>query len=203
MGRTSDARDRLLDSARELIYERGYTAAGVSEVCQRAGVNKGSFYHFFPSKQALAVEVLDGFATEAREFLASSVDPAAGGTPLERLRRYIVAVAHRQREDRQSCGAVRGCLLGNLALEMSTQDTVIRERVAQELDHQVAVFAGLLEEAMEVGEIPPGDPHQAARALVAFLEGVTLFAKAHNAPGLIEGMASEALRLVGATPMQA
>lgn len=59
MGRTSDAKDRLIAAAMELMYARGYTAVGVQEICDRAGVNKGSFYHFFPSKQALVLAVIE------------------------------------------------------------------------------------------------------------------------------------------------
>ncbi|MEW1590357.1 helix-turn-helix domain-containing protein, partial [Micromonospora vinacea] len=54
MGRTSDAKNKILDAAATLIEQRGYTALGVAEICAAAGVPKGSFYYFFESKQALA-----------------------------------------------------------------------------------------------------------------------------------------------------
>ncbi len=59
MGRTSDARNKILDAARVLVEQRGYTALGVGEICSTAGVPKGSFYYFFESKQALALTVID------------------------------------------------------------------------------------------------------------------------------------------------
>jgi len=46
-------RERLLDAARYLFWERGYTATGMAEILHRAQANAGSFYHFFPSKEAL------------------------------------------------------------------------------------------------------------------------------------------------------
>jgi TetR/AcrR family transcriptional repressor of nem operon len=57
MGRKNDARDKILTTARGLIERRGYSAPGVAEICAAAGVPKGSFYHFFESKQVLALTV--------------------------------------------------------------------------------------------------------------------------------------------------
>ena len=59
MGRTSDARENLIHSAIELIGNRSYNAVGVQELCEHAGVKKGSFYHFFPSKRHLTLEAID------------------------------------------------------------------------------------------------------------------------------------------------
>ena len=62
MGRTSDARERLIHSAIELVHARSYADVGVNELCEHAGVKKGSFYHFFPSKRDLIVAALDDVA---------------------------------------------------------------------------------------------------------------------------------------------
>ncbi|NUS86664.1 MAG: helix-turn-helix transcriptional regulator, partial [Streptomyces sp.] len=59
MGRTSDARERILSAARSLIETHGYSALGVAEICRTAGVPKGSFYYFFDSKESLALAVID------------------------------------------------------------------------------------------------------------------------------------------------
>ncbi|MBW8705889.1 HTH-type transcriptional repressor NemR [Streptomyces sp. MBT84] len=59
MGRTSDAKERILTAAQSLIEQRGYSALGVAEICKAAGVPKGSFYYFFDSKEELALAVLD------------------------------------------------------------------------------------------------------------------------------------------------
>src|SRR5947208_13020184 len=87
MGRTSDARQKILDAARSLIEGRGYSALGVAEICKAAGVPKGSFYYFFESKESLALAVVDEhWAAQKRDW-----ERALGGTgkPLERLRRLF------------------------------------------------------------------------------------------------------------------
>ena len=78
MGRTSDARERLLASGLELIYDKGYNAVGVSEVCAKAGVNKGSFYHFYPSKQQLGLAIVDEHAASTRRRLNGLVSKVDG-----------------------------------------------------------------------------------------------------------------------------
>ena len=130
MGRTSDARERLVDSGSELMHERGYTAVGVSEICSAAGVKKGSFYHFFPSKVDLALAVIDRHSTAASDALAELVEGTA--PPLERLTTYLEGLRQGQVALRQSCGKVLGCPIGNLGLEMSTQQPELRERLRRQ-----------------------------------------------------------------------
>ena len=55
MGRVSDAKQRLLQATIDLIWQNSYGAVTVDNICERAGVKKGSFYYFFPSKTDLVV----------------------------------------------------------------------------------------------------------------------------------------------------
>jgi len=59
MGRTSDANERLMDAALDLIWEESYGAITIDDICKRADVKKGSFYYFFSSKSELAVAALE------------------------------------------------------------------------------------------------------------------------------------------------
>jgi TetR/AcrR family transcriptional repressor of nem operon len=66
MGRTSNAQSRLIATAMALMYVRGYTAVGVHEISTQAGAYQGSFYHCFPSKQALVLAVIDTYGAHIR-----------------------------------------------------------------------------------------------------------------------------------------
>ncbi|MEM7052852.1 MAG: TetR/AcrR family transcriptional regulator [Acidobacteriota bacterium] len=197
MGRKSNARQQLLESATHLMQERGYTAVGVGEICRRAGVQKGSFYYFFPSKQALALAVLDLFWERIEDNLAETLGGSAA--PLDKLARFCVAAYGNQRQQQREQGHCTGCFIGNLALEMSTQDPVLRDHLAEILEKQAEALAEVIAEAQRRGELPANnDPLRAARSLMAYLEGLILIAKVRNEPKLLDGAEQEALRLLGA-----
>ncbi|MEE9230845.1 MAG: helix-turn-helix domain-containing protein, partial [Acidobacteriota bacterium] len=79
----SGAREQLIGSAKQLMAERGFTAVGINEICERAGVKKGSFYYFFPSKRDLAIEAIDSHWQDHDERLARTLEGDA--PPLERI----------------------------------------------------------------------------------------------------------------------
>ena len=84
MGRVSDAKDRLMDAVRELIWEGSYGSTTIDQICEKAGVKKGSFYYFFDSKTDLAIAALDAEWVVRRAELDSIFSPMV--PPLERVR---------------------------------------------------------------------------------------------------------------------
>lgn len=198
MGRTSDAREKILAAAESLIELRGYSALGVAEICETAGVPKGSFYYFFKSKEALALAVLDGhWAVERRGWVSALGDDVE---PLQRLRRLFEATRADQLAGQQSCGTISGCLFGNLTLELSNQTEQIRERLQQIFNEQVDLVDKVIAEALEHGDATVTDTHEAARSIVAQLEGQMLFAKLYNDTRLLDTLWTNALSLLGAEP---
>jgi TetR/AcrR family transcriptional repressor of nem operon len=179
MGRRSDAKARILAAAQELIEQRGYSQIGVAEICQSAGVPKGSFYYFFDSKDALALAVIE-MQWEAQHATWSQV-LSGEEPPLERLRRVCEVTAGGLHAAQQSCGSIAGCMFGNLALELRNQQTeAIRDRLREIFEIQTGLVAQVLAEATERGDIRAGDVRDAARSVVAQLEGQIMFAKLYN-----------------------
>jgi TetR/AcrR family transcriptional repressor of nem operon len=196
MGRTSDAREKILSAAQSLIELRGYSALGVAEICQAAGVPKGSFYYFFESKEALALAVIDEhWADEERTWsriLTSETEP------LRRLRRLFEATEAAQLAGQQSCGTVSGCLFGNLTLEMSNHTEAVRKRLQEIFEAQVDLVAPVVAEALARNEITVSDPREAARSVVAQFEGQVLFAKLYNNTQLLGPLWANCLALLRA-----
>lgn len=184
MNAPGDTRDRLLASARDLIYARSYADVGVQAICELAGVRKGSFYHFFPSKRDLTLAVLDTFMLEFKEDLIGRAF-VPDYPPMQRFARLIELVYEFQKAIRDSTGHVLGCPFGNLAVEMSTQDEPIREKVAAIFRGLQARFRETLEEAGERGEVGDIDIAATAQAMFAYMEGVMLMAKTDNDPEVI------------------
>ncbi|WP_221356388.1 TetR/AcrR family transcriptional regulator [Streptomyces beigongshangae] len=195
MGRTSDAREKILDAAQSLIELRGYTALGVAEICKAAGVPKGSFYYFFESKEALALAVIDEHWAARRDAWARVLHSDA--EPLRRLRRLLEETEAGQLAGQRSCGSVAGCLFGNLTLEMSNQTESVRVRLQEIFEAQVGMVEAVVTDALERREVTVTDTREAARAVVAQLEGQVLFAKLYNDTQRLGSLWTNCLALLG------
>ncbi|QEP44998.1 TetR/AcrR family transcriptional regulator [Ectothiorhodospiraceae bacterium BW-2] len=191
---TLNTKNRILAVARDLFHSRSYADVGIQEICALSKVQKGSFYHFFPSKQDLAVAVIDNMAEDwATGFVAESFDPNL--TPMERLEYMVDAIYYWQKAAKDIDGRLPGCLFGNLALELSTRDDVLRAKLRAVFDKASYQFRQALDEAVAAGSLPPLHTELTALAMLAYLEGVILIAKTQNDPELIRLMGS-AVRLI-------
>jgi TetR/AcrR family transcriptional regulator, transcriptional repressor for nem operon len=177
----ADTRTRLIRTAAELLWERSFHAAGVDEICGRARARKGSFYHFFPSKSALAVEAIQANWRRAKgEVFDPIFEDSVSG--LERLRRIVRGVDALQRQAHAERGAYLGCPFGSLGQEMAHQDEQVRRAVDQVLAEHVDYLERALVQCVAEGEAMPGDLRRRARDLLALLEGGLLMAKIANSP---------------------
>lgn len=180
MGRASCAKENLIKSAIELIGTRSYNAVGVQELCEHAGVKKGSFYHFFPSKMDLTVEALNVLWKRVKEEV---LEPTlnSGGSAMDRFKSLLEKSYEHQSSAKDCYGCVTGCGIGNLALELSTQDEGIRKRLEEIFEEWAGLFACVIEEAVNAGELPPStDPRATSQAMLAYIEGVSLLGKTFN-----------------------
>jgi len=124
-------RTRLTSAALELLWSCSYGATSVDAICEKAGARKGSFYYFFPSKSALAIEALEEHWRRRSIVLNELFAPSTA--PLERLKRYFGEVRRQQARHRDTHGMVLGCPLFSIGCEICTQDRSIGDKV-QELN---------------------------------------------------------------------
>ena len=191
----SDTRERVLSTARDMVHASSYADVGVEDVCRTAGVNKGSLYHFFPSKAALGLAVLE----RDWELMAAVLDEALDREepPLDRLDRFVSAFTALMSTMGQRLGAVPGCPLGNLAAELPALGETMRERVADVLGRYVDRVAGAVREAQLRGDVDGGlDPHAAARTVVALVQGMAVLAKAHDDVTVLDPLPAAVRRLL-------
>jgi TetR/AcrR family transcriptional regulator, transcriptional repressor for nem operon len=196
MGRPSDARQRLIEAARDVIFAHTYEGVSVDELCAAAGVNKSSFYHFFPSKQALVLAAID---RQWQWFEETVLAPTFldASPPQDRILRFFDQVVKRQQEQKRTCGHMNGCPAGNLTLEMSTLDELIRSRVDRFFREWLCYFERSLRDAKRLGIAPTTlDTAQTAEALLAYFEGVMLLAKGRNDPSLVSSLRMGVLSLM-------
>ena len=179
-----DTRSRIIAAAKPRFHSRSYANVGIQEICESAGIQKGSFYHFFPSKRDLIVAVIEEFADEwANGFVAEAFDPAL--PPMERIDYLIDAAYFWQKSIKQVHGRMLGCIFGNLTLEVSTQDDILRAKLLAIFGRAKSRFMNALDEAVAAGTIAPLDTALTAEAMLAYLEGVILLAKSQNDPELL------------------
>ncbi len=179
-----DTQQRILDSAKELFYSRSYADVGVAAICEHAGVKKGSFYHFYPSKQELTLAVIDTYYVNIKEQLLEKAF-AEDIPPLSRLDRLAQFAFEFQQQVHANTGHVLGCPFGNLATELATQDETIRVRIEQIFTNLQLGFSKILKEAVAAGDVQNLDIDATAQAMLAYFEGVLLLAKSQNNPAVI------------------
>jgi TetR/AcrR family transcriptional repressor of nem operon len=180
----------------QLMYARGYSAVGVQEICAQAGVNKGSFYHFFPSKQALTLAVIEAHGQRLRHLWEDLMQ--VEGPWHERLQRLFEHAYEAHCTLMAIKGQMYGCPIGNLALELSCQDEAIRQRLRETFLDWASTIEHGLRRAIAAEELPAIDPTLTAQAIVAYFEGVLMLAKTHNDPHVVKRPAHGAVHLLEA-----
>jgi TetR/AcrR family transcriptional repressor of nem operon len=194
MTQLHDTKQRLLNTAQKLFYARSYEDVGVQEICQEAGVKKGSFYHFFPSKRDLTLAILDASWNQFRETILAEAF-VRDIPPLQRLERLLDAEYRHHKQVKDETGQVLGCPFGNLAGEMSTRDELLRARLKRIFRDLEAPIEEVLDEAMAAGDLAELDSRATASAMVAYMEGLTLMAKTLNDPEVVKTLGPAMLEL--------
>jgi TetR/AcrR family transcriptional repressor of nem operon len=169
----SDTRETLVRAGLVALTEKGFSATGIDEVLSGVGVPKGSFYHYFKSKEAFGAELIDRYAA----YFAARLDRHFADetlTPLARLEAFTrSAEAAMARHDFR-----RGCLVGNLGQEMGALPEAFRRRLADVFADWQARTAACLARAQAAGEIDPDrNPDQLAAFFWIGWEGAVLRAK--------------------------
>ena len=123
-----EVRSRLLQAGLALVHARGFAASGVKDITDAAGVPKGSFYAYFPSKEALAEAILEHYWADIQTRLLPILD--GDGSPQERITHFFHALA----DDHEAGDFLLGCLIGQMSLELSTSSDRVRAELLRILD---------------------------------------------------------------------
>lgn len=162
----------------ELIWTGSYGATTIDDICQKAGVKRGSFYYFFDSKSDLAVAALDEEWSKRRPELDAIFSPTV--PPLERLKKYCEYGYQIQAEWKTKCGHVIGCVLFTLGCEVSTQDAGLTKKVQGILDQKRKYLESAIRDAHAAGLIQAPDAAAKARTLFTYYEGQLTEARIQN-----------------------
>jgi TetR/AcrR family transcriptional repressor of nem operon len=196
MGRTSDAKEKLLSVAFDLIHESSYGTVSVDQICRRAQVNKGSFYYFFKTKSDLVAAAYEEhwrLKEPEYERIFSPRHP-----PLERLKLWCDYSRGVQRQRQKKYGHVVGCPYASVGGERATRDKKIRLKARDLVGQHVRHLVSAIADGMLAGDIAPGDAKLKAELAHAFVIGLLLRAKIDDDLKILKHMEDAVFALVGA-----
>jgi TetR/AcrR family transcriptional regulator, transcriptional repressor for nem operon len=169
-------REHLIEIGVQRIHKTGYSATGVTEILDLARVPRGSFYHYFPSKEAFAEEVLRHHASREAQRLETILGEDKL-PPLKRLRKYfdeLVSVYGRK-------GLISGCLFGNMSVELAEHSPAIQSLLSSAFGSWQQAIAGLLRSAVDRGDLPRSTKaDELASFLLNSYEGALVRSKAEK-----------------------
>jgi TetR/AcrR family transcriptional repressor of nem operon len=180
----TDTRERLLQTARDLVHGASLAEVSIEDICAGAGVHRGSLYHFFSSKETLGLAVLDVNWTMMRALLDEAFQAEA--EPLMRIDLFVDGFSRMLELMRQKMGTTPGCPLGDLAAELSAQPGPGRDRAQAVLEAWASYFTGAIRDAQARGQLARvADPHGTALRVLAYLQGMALLAKVYDRPDFV------------------
>jgi len=168
-----EVRRRLLDAGLALVHADGFAASGVKDITDAAGVPKGSFYAYFPSKEAFASAILEHYWSDIETRLLPILD--ADGVVQERIARFFHALA----DEHEAGDFLLGCLVGNLSLELGGSSEPVRTELVSILDRWDAALTACVRSGQQAsgGIRKDVDAGELASRLIEAWEGAALRGK--------------------------
>jgi TetR/AcrR family transcriptional repressor of nem operon len=195
MAKIVDTRQKLLNAALELVWEEGLGSATVDDICDRAELTKGSFYHYFRSKADLVIAALethwDGERVELDRIFSRSIPP------VERLRGFFHHTVRDQKRKREQARRVLGSPYVSVGVACSSEDHLIRERVTRICVPLRKYFETALRDGKVDRSIPVKDIPMAVDTVLEFIAGAMSAARIRNSMEPIEKMGSGAFMILG------
>jgi TetR/AcrR family transcriptional regulator, transcriptional repressor for nem operon len=187
-----DARERLIESTRELLWQRGYVGTSPKAIQERSGAGQGSMYHHFSGKQDLALAAV---RREAADLAGrAETDLTGPGSSVERITRYV----------RRERAALRGCPVGRLTMDPDVMaDPDLRQPIQEAFAAVQGRLAAVIDEGRANGELDPAvNPEATATALVAVLQGGYVLARAADSADVFTAAVDGALALLATLATQ-
>ena len=176
----ADTRQRILMTAMELFWEKGYLSTSVADILSRSQVHSGSLYHFFPGKQDVLIGVLEFYRDGIEDNLLAP-NWAGVDDPVERI--FALLAGYRTHLIVTDC--TYGCPIGSLALEIHEPDPQVRELMAANFTNWSAAIADCLDAAAD--RLPRGaDTKALGEFVLTVMEGAVMQARTYRDIGYFD-----------------
>lgn len=180
----TETKEKLLQTAIGLIWQSNYHRVGVNDICERAGVTKGSFYHYFDSKAELFVAASRYYWEAMKQTMDGIFSPSL--PPLEQLERLIGFIIQKQQEMPQDGNPVSGCPFFTSGAQAGTGEEAVRE-AARAMADKGACYTVALARNLRAGGYLMGDasPEQTGRLLQQYVQGLLLYGRVYHDLGAV------------------
>lgn len=169
----TDIRQHILDVAQDIIARKGFTAVGLNEILQASNVPKGSFYHYFSSKDAFGQTLLERYFSDYMQEL-EVLERGVNTSAVQRLLNYLESWL----ETQSTSDADGKCLAVKLAAEVSDLSEPMRVVLCNGTEQVVTRLARVMHEAIVEGTLPADtNAHDLATMLYHLWLGACLRAK--------------------------
>ncbi|SPE56285.1 Transcriptional regulator, TetR family [Verrucomicrobia bacterium] len=196
MKKPCETKEKLLQVGFDLIWDSSYGSVSVDDICKRAGINKGSFYHFFPSKADLVVAAYEEHWKQKRPEMDRIFSPQV--PPLERIRNFCRLMYGFQKDKAEKYGHVCGCPFTSVGSEVATFDEKIRAKIEYLMNRSTKYLENALADAIREGSVIVKDPVAAAVTLQSLVLGILVEARVQNDLKVLEAMESTVMDFIGA-----
>jgi TetR/AcrR family transcriptional repressor of nem operon len=192
----SATKQNLLNAALDLILGHSYGSISVDDICKRAGVQKGSFYHFFPSKSDLAMAALDDYWDNQRRPLMDQAF-SVQNPPIKRFMDYCDQVYEIQKKRFENHGRVVGCPYNLVGTELSAEDEQIRRKCQENGDRVCHYFESAIRDGIRDESFHDVDARVKARELYSLIMGILMQARIRNDLEMIKTFKPSMRQLLG------
>ncbi|NQZ54424.1 MAG: TetR/AcrR family transcriptional regulator [Piscirickettsiaceae bacterium] len=153
MGRSpTNTKEKILQSANDLIWQSSYGAVSVDDICATAGVKKGSFYYYFSSKAELAITVMEESFINHESAMKSLFSPDT--PPLVSFESLVTFIYDKQKEAFNKYGHVCGCPIASLGSEMAGNEEIIQKKAEEICSRQGAFLKAPIQKMMALKLLP-------------------------------------------------
>lgn len=180
------------------MWQQSYGRVTIEAICERAGVQKGSFYHAYPDKAALALDAFEHFwEIHARPTMDAAFSPCE--KPLNRIANWLTQGLEKTIECQELSGRINGCPLYNIGSEISALEPELAAKVTDILRRYRRYLTTTLRDAVAEGELELDDPDEVARDVLTLVEGALTQARISNQIDPMRRLPSSVGRLIGTT----
>ena len=192
----SESRERLVSAATELFLGGSFHNIGIAEICDVAKVNKGTFYHYFPSKLDLLIEIIDLYV---KDIAGKYREIAVGDNlPGQKLRAVFMVPQSQNEAWKAIHGIASGCFLGSIILELATTEPAVREKAKWAIGEWSQALQPIVGEFLKAENIKNLDAEAAADVIIGIVQGAHVLAKAKNDPSVFTAFGQLAVEMIRA-----